>query len=329
MGRIGLAVNWVYHLMSHLYASVSFSLTQNRRKLATSCREYNQLLDVVNGKKSFDVLGMDADDIRRNTVSYSQTRLAQMPHQSKNQFPIVTMMRSELSLFADFLEDSSICWESPIAHMVPREAFANSFGDACLYQAGGFSIGLRFIWHVEFPPDIKEKTILYVKSGPEQVGINVLEFVAIIINYAAALTVISQEPPKDDPHPVLLNFADNKSAIKWIRLCTSSRMGRRLGLILCFLLMDSPLGINAKWLPGDENVIADAISRIKQSKGANNFFYDYSLLKQEHQILTNCRSFQPSQELLSFIWTSILTENTPTLNDIRKLKQNGLGKLST
>ena len=53
--------------------------------------------------------------------------------------------------------------------MVPREAFANSFGDACLYQAGGFSIGLRFIWHLEFPPDIKEKTILYVKSGPEQV----------------------------------------------------------------------------------------------------------------------------------------------------------------
>jgi hypothetical protein len=330
MGRIGQAVNWVYHLMSHLYASASYALTRNRKHLTTNCKEFQNLLQVVKGKTSFEILGMESDEITQNTVSYAHKKLAQMPHRSRKEFPIVKTMKAELTLFANLLDDDSISWESPIAHMVTREAYANSFGDACLYQSGGFSIKLRFIWHLEFPIEIQQRTILHIKSGPDQIGINVLEFVAIIINYAAALTVILQEPPRDDPYPILLNFADSMSAIKWIRLCTSSPMGRRLGLIFCFLLMESPLGINAEWLPGDENIIADAISRIKQTKGTNKSFYDYdySLLKQEYPVLTNCRSFQPSQELLSMLWTAILTENTPTLNEVRKLKQNGLGKLS-
>lgn len=329
MGRIGQAVNWVYHLMSHLYASVSYALTSNRRYLTTNCKDFQNLLQVVEGKKSFEILGMDQNIIIPNTVNYAKKKLAQMPHHSKKEFPIIKTMRAELMLFTNLLEDISISWESPIAHMVTREAYANSSGDACLHQSGGFSIKLRFIWHIEFPIEIQQRTILHIKSGPEQIGINVLEFVAIIINYAAALTIILLEPPTDDPYPILLNHADNKAATKWIRLCTSSPMGRRLALIFCFLLMESPLGINAKWLPGDENTIADAISRAKQTRHTNNSFYDYSSLKQEYPVLMNCRSFQPSQDLLSMLWTAILTENTPTLNEVRRLKQNGLGKLST
>ncbi len=109
----------------------------------------------------------------------------------------------------------------------------------------------------------------------------------------------------------------------WIRLCTSSLIGRRLSLFFCFLLIDSHLGANAKYLPGDENFIADAISRIKQQKGIHNFFYDYSSLKQNYPIFENCRSFQPSQELLSMLWTIILSENMPTLSQVRTLTQQG------
>ena len=330
LGRIGQAVNWAYHLMSQLYASVAYALTKNKQILASNSSEFNTLLKVVQGKLSFEVLGIDPETVSSNVIKFAESKLAKMPHSSKQQYPIITSMKKELQVMMELLDDATIQWESPIAHLVDRDPTAVSWTDACIFQTGGFNIKMRYIWHVEFPTEIKNRTIKYIGSGPNLVNINVLEFVGIIINFAGALTAIVEDGlPTDDPFPILLNYADNKSSVKWIRLCTNSQIGRCLALFLCFLLIDSPLGINAKYLPGDENFIADAISRLKQEKGANDFFYDYSTLKQDYPILRTCRSFQPSQDLLSMLWTIILSKNTPTLSQVRTLKQQGLGKLST
>ena len=330
LGRIGQAVNWAYHLMSQLYASVAYALTQNRNALASNSSEFKTLMKVVKGELSFEVLGKNSDTVTSNTINYAKSKLAKMPHSLNQEYPIITSMKRELQVMMELLEDPTIQWESPIAHLVNRDPTAVGWTDACTSQTGGFNITMRYIWHVEFPLEIKSRTIKYISAGPDLININVLEFVGIIINFAAALTSIEEDGlPTDDPFPILLNYADNRSSVKWIRLCTSSSIGRCLALFLCFLLIDSPLGINAKYLPGDENFIADAISRLKQEKGANNFFYDYSTLKQNYPILRNCRSFQPSQELLSMLWTIILSKNSPTLAQVRTLKQRGLGKLST
>ena len=40
------------------------------------------------------------------------------------------------------------------------------------------------------------------------------------------------------------------------------------------LLVNSPLGVNATWVKGEENVIADEISRIKNE--LETLAYDYS-----------------------------------------------------
>jgi hypothetical protein len=100
-------------------------------------------------------------------------------------------MRNELDFLIQLLEDENINWHSPIAHNVERDPTFNSHADSCLEEMGGFSIKLAFMWHVLFPDEICKRTIKYVKSGPHQIGINVLEFAAIIINYAAALTAIA------------------------------------------------------------------------------------------------------------------------------------------
>ena len=67
------------------------------------------------------------------------------------------------------------------------------------------------------------------------------------------------------------------------------------------MLIDSPLGINAKWIAGEENTIADVISRLKElsvdADGYSNF--DYSSLPQRFPQLQGCRQFLPSNELLS------------------------------
>lgn len=336
IGHIAQAVPWVYHLISHLYASVSYALTKNRSRLASNSKEFQDLLKVIKGQASYKILDGEAnddEDINLNVVAYAKSTVAKMPHHSRAQYPIVKTMRKELDVLIQLFDDKSIKWHSPIAHNVERDPFAISCGDSCLDEMGGFSIKLRFIWHVQFPRDICQRTIRYIKSGPLQIGINVLEFTAIIINYAAALTAITSNFPEEDPYPILLNCADNMSSVKWIRLCTESIIGRRLAIIFCFLIMDSPLGINAKWIAGEDNIIADAISRLKSRMSSNNSSLKYSdvfkSLKQQYPVLQNCRTFHPSPSLLSMLWNTILTESTPTLEEVRQLKQSGLGKLST
>ena len=142
--------------------------------------------------------------------------------------------------------------------------YAISLGDACLYGGGGFCIKLRFWWHLKWPQRIFRKTKAYLKDDADNdfVSINVLEFVTIIINFAAALTALTADGHPDDPFPVLLNFADNMSSVRWTNHhCKGSLKARALGLLFCCLLVNSFLGINAKWLAGDENGIADVISR--------------------------------------------------------------------
>jgi hypothetical protein len=158
-----------------------------------------------------------------------------------------------------------------------------------------------------------------------------LEFVVVIIDYCAALTVIMTENVTDDPYPILLNIADNTSAHSWtMHTCKSSRLGKLLAKLFCYLLMDSRLGINSKWIDTNDNYIADAISRIKklQASSSKHFSFDYSSLQQKYPQLKNCRFFHPSASLLSMIWDVLLEGKLPSLEQVKILKQSGLGKLT-
>jgi len=183
---------------------------------------------------------------------------------------------------------------------------------------------------ISWPRNIYHRTKAFItnnKSG-KLISINVLEFIAIIINYAAALTVLINENPTDDPFPVLLNEADSSSAITWANHhCKESLAGRALGRLFCQLLVNSRLGINSVHIRGEENVIADGISRLKLEDDAHKF--DYSLLKQKFLQLQGCRVFLPSQELLSLIWRCVRQQKSPNPAEMTTLRLNGLGEISS
>jgi len=145
-----------------------------------------------------------------------------------------------------------------------------------------------------------------------------------------AITAISESNIIDDPSPVVLCVMDNISAKNWTtHTCKKSIIGRALARFFCGLLIGSGVGINATWISTTENKIADDISRIKKSAhDPFSFQYDFAKLQQDHVELRHCRFFQPSRELLSMIWEILLTRNSPDLNKVWLLKQNGLGKLS-
>ena len=245
-------------------------------------------------------------------------------------------MRQEIEFFREkLLPTSKICWESPIAHVIPRMPTFTTFGDSCLKGAGGYSLSLGFWWHLPFPEEVKLRTLLHKRDKADGllISINVLEFVTVIINYCAALHTVLTKNPTSNPYPVLLNVTNNALALSWTTgACRKSRIGCLLAHFFCSLLINSPLGINSQWISMLHNAIADDISCAKTaaSEYTHSYpFFDYSSLQQKYPELSHCSFFQPAPEPISLIWEIMLTERWPCHDEIRRLKLRPLGNLTT
>ena len=205
-------------------------------------------------------------------------KIAHHTFKSKLWFAPNATLREEIAILTSWLAPNSwVQWETPLAHVIKRTPFTIAAGDASLHGGGGFCLTLRFWWHLSWPKRVKRRTKLFIEdnSSGKLVSINVLEYLVVIVNFCAALTIYRTEAPTADPHPVLLSLVDNTSAIRWTNACKDSLAGRALGCFFCALLVNCEMGINAQWISTIENDIADGISRVKTNKEA---FYDYSHL---------------------------------------------------
>ena len=327
LARLAEGANWVFHLLSHLSSSIAYALSENKRFLSETSQEFRDMIAVMKSNKAITI----CKDLARHT-SFAMKRAAKMIHHAYNEYNINTTMRAEIEFFRDKLKpDSGIDWETPIAHLIPRAPFATTIGDSSLEGAGGFSIKLGFWWHIQFPLEIVQRTLLF-RDSP-LVSINVLEYVTVIINYIAALHVLRTTNVTDDPYPVLLNITDNSSALSWtLHTCKRSRIGRLLGRFFCSFLINSPLGINSQWISTVDNKIADDISRLKRQHSTDTTSaprFDYTTLKQTYPELTHCSFFQIEPSLISMIWEIVSTESWPSHDRVQRSKQMPLGKLIT
>lgn len=328
LAHLAEGANWVFHMLSHLYTSIAYALSENTRLLNESSEEFRELSQKIR-RKDFTTLCKDQARI----VSFAMKQAAKLIHHAKYEYNINTTMRLEIEFFREKLQSNSgVKWETPLALIVPRTHFAATMGDSSLSAAGGFSIGLGFWWHLPFPEEVVHRTLLHKKKNTDDdlISINVLEFVTVIINYCAAYHVIITTNITDDPHPIVLNITDNRSAQSWtVHTCKQSRIGRLLARFFCSLIIDSPVGINSQWISTEENKIADDISRLKKQHTHNSLTnsYDYSKLKQNYQELKACSFFQIAPELISIIWEIVLTEKWPSHELVQTLKRKPLGKL--
>ena len=133
----------------------------------------------------------------------------------------------------------------------------------------------------------------------------------VILNYAAStLAIIQDAATYNVPTPILLNYTDNTYVVAWTkRAARSSLTGKALGRILCNLLITSPLALQSEHVAGIENTIADKISRssLHESHTCPNF----RSLEQEFPILSSCRRYHPSRELLSSIYQALSLGSGP------------------
>ncbi len=180
LGHLTEGTNWVFHLLTHLYASIAYALSENKRFLEDSSPEFQTLVKSLWSGYFFCNF---KDQIRH--ISFAIKQSAKLAHQSKCQYNITKSMRQEIEFFREkLLPTSDIRWESPIAHVIPRMPTFTTFGDSCLKGAGRYSLSLGFWWHLPFPEEVKLRTLLHKRDNADGllVLINVLKFLTVIIN---------------------------------------------------------------------------------------------------------------------------------------------------
>ncbi len=329
LGHLAEGAQWVFHLLTHLYASIAYGLAENKRLLVNSSPKFRSIcLSLKTG--NFPCLVKD----QVKHIKHAIQRAARQVHHAKFEFNINKTMHQEIDFFhKKLLPKSNIKWETPIAHIIPRMPMFTFFGDSCLEGAGGYSTLLGYWWHIPFPDEVKQRTPLHKKDNKDGrlISINVLEFVTVIINYYASLHVVTTTSASNDPYPVLLNVTDNASALSWTTgACRKSRNGRLIAHFFCSLMIGSLLGINSKWISTKDNKIADDILCIKKQSALDSPpLFNCSTLTQRYPELTHCRSFQIQPELILLIWEIVLTKKWPCHDKIKKLRLKPLGRLTT
>ncbi len=159
-------------------------------------------------------------------VNFAMKKAARMVNKHNHLYLVKTTMQDELIFISHALSpDLGIKFETPIAHLIPRMPTASITGDSLLVACSGYSITLKFWWHLLFPKELVERMLLNLKDNSDKtfILINCLEYVTIILNYCASLVVFVTRKINDDPHPVILCITDNTSALNWM-LHTSKKL---------------------------------------------------------------------------------------------------------
>ena len=295
---------WIRFIYTHLRSSVnkclhsSVDITKNR----------NYIKKLIN-----EVAYKSGIENHERMEKYVHSKIAKETYKCKHKAFIDKPMRADLKALTEILSNTErFSLETPISHIIDREPDFTTYGDACLSAAGGFAENL-FWWHVEWPDKVKSLTIknLFIsrkcKDTSKLVSINILEFAVEIINYSAiSLWLSLNKESCKNPYPVLLNWTDNMSSKFWIKkVASKSKKGRALQRLLCAIMINNPLGLSTEYIPGEDNVLADTISRIYSSSSNDKSF---ELLFKNFPQIKLWQRFQPSQELLSAIYLALLQE---------------------
>lgn len=339
-------------IMSHLYTSVAYALNRSRNHLHYTRKEFRDMIKYLKANPQQLASGEDAEDgeLTENqqsinlTRSFLQSAAAKAVHHSKIRIEFNATLRHELRLIERALSSEWIDLRRPISHMIKRTPSGVAHSDSCLRAAGGFSISMGFWWYIEWPAEVQQLTLRYIKNDKDSrlISINALEYAAVIITYVAAVHFFRTKG-KDpaDPYPNVLQFADNTVSESWAmngckapplpkrataewwltKGCKLSQIGRGLGRLQCALMMNSNVGLSTSHVTTKDNIIADRISRVKRE---TDIIPSFDALAKDFRVLSYLDRFHPPQELVSAIIATLLRRKS---FDVLAHAEKALGKL--
>jgi hypothetical protein len=145
-------------------------------------------------------------------------------------------------------------------------------------------------------------------TDPCFISNNLLEYAVIIIGFAGAILAWESLPPLLRPaHPFYLFWSDNMSARAWTTKVSGIKnpQGRSLARLFAHLLMFSDLGIEAQYIKGTQNEVADFLSRLSLTQSMSSV--TYHTLQTRFPWLRLSRRFVPSNDLLALVFMALST----------------------
>ena len=220
--------------------------------------------------------------------------------QSKSSIIISKQVRLAVKIIYDYLL-STARWESPIGHLIPRDPFIQSHGDASLMCIGVTIPAIKVFVLLPFSKEMRQRVI------DKELWINALEFAALFLAYITFLADYNLRPNEFPPFPVHRLWGDSKSANCWMRtISAGSFTAQNLLRLYANYLINSPIKGDTAWVAGDNNGEADDISRVQELfSPQKSQIYDVpyiTLLKQvclKHKEKRSWRVFHPSAQILS------------------------------
>ena len=123
-------------------------------------------------------------------------------------------MRETIDVIIKALDSPHVNTRALMGHLIPRDPSGTAWSDSSLQAAGGYSIDMKFWWHIEWPEEIRRRTLLHLRNNKDGrlISINVLEYAGIIITFVAATHYFLSNPRDTDSQPVARLVADNSAS---------------------------------------------------------------------------------------------------------------------
>jgi hypothetical protein len=182
--------------------------------------------------------------------------------------------------------------------------------DASTSGIGGWNVTLQFMWRLHAGDlalfGFKVRPLLRRIKLPDETHINLLKFLAMIINVVLTLSVLANDPilQQQQQQHMIKVLTDNTSALSWMQHSARSRRPdvRNLARFLQALLTYSSLILRMQGdhIAGKLNTEADRLSRFTPSTRSWE-----SVTTPETQALANCTVFLVPSELLIIISSMI------------------------
>ena len=231
--------------------------------------------------------------------------MASLLWRTKSRITITEPVAREIHNIYEHMADASKEWSISIGHIVPRDSQYTSFGDACGIGGGAYCEELEYWFDVVW----SAHTLTLFEIN--QVHINVLEFLIVLLQLAAAITreeegfhIRKVEPMY--PLSKLLIRSDNSPSCNWAhKVSAKSERGQLFVSIYADLLERSQLTVDCTHIAGCDNHLADFLSRPPPETISHNIRCQQIFL--EEPKLKSYHFFRPHPDLLSCLVSRLCT----------------------